>query len=32
MREGDIAVLDRFADRLGRAFKDGKGRVLVPIK
>lgn len=32
LREGDIAVLDGFADRLGRAFKDGKGRVLVPIK
>jgi transcriptional regulator with XRE-family HTH domain len=32
MREGDIAVLDGFADRLGRAFKDGKGRVLVPIR
>lgn len=32
LREGDIAVLDGFADRLGRAFKDGKGRVLVPIR
>lgn len=32
VREGDIAALDRFADRLGRAFKDVKGRVLVPIK
>jgi transcriptional regulator with XRE-family HTH domain len=32
LRAGDIAVLDGFADRLGRAFKDGKGRVLVPIK
>ena len=32
LREGEIAVLDGFADRLGRAFKDGKGRVLVPIK
>lgn len=32
MREGDIAVLDRFADRLGRAFKDEKGRVLVPVR
>jgi transcriptional regulator with XRE-family HTH domain len=32
LRECDIAVLDGFADRLGRAFKDGKGRVLVPIR
>ena len=30
--ERDIAALDGFADRLGRAFKDGKGRVLVPIQ
>jgi transcriptional regulator with XRE-family HTH domain len=30
--ESDIASLDAFADRLGRAFKDDKGRVLVPIK
>ncbi len=28
----DIAALDGFADRLGRAFKDDKGRVLVPIR
>jgi transcriptional regulator with XRE-family HTH domain len=28
----DLAALDRFADRLGRAFKDSKGRVLVPLK
>jgi transcriptional regulator with XRE-family HTH domain len=32
VRESDIVALDRFADRLGRAFKDGKGRVLVPVK
>ncbi|MDQ2890793.1 MAG: helix-turn-helix domain-containing protein [Gemmatimonadota bacterium] len=32
IREPDIAALDRFADRLGRAFKDDKGRVLVPIQ
>ena len=32
VREGDLAALDRFADLLGRAFKDVKGRVLVPIK
>lgn len=28
----DVVALERFADRLGRAFKDSKGRVLVPIK
>ena len=32
VRERDIAALDGFADRLGRAFKDDKGRVLVPIQ
>lgn len=32
VKERDIAALERFADRLGRAFKDSKGRVLVPIK
>jgi transcriptional regulator with XRE-family HTH domain len=30
--ERDLIALERFADRLGRAFKDAKGRVLVPIK
>ena len=28
--EKDFAMLERFADRLGRAFPDGKGGVLVP--
>ena len=28
--EKDFALLERFADRLGRAFPDGKGGVLVP--
>ena len=28
----DLGALDRYADRLGRAFKDPKGRVLVPLK
>lgn len=28
----DLVALDRYADRLGRAFKDPKGRVLVPLK
>ena len=32
VRESDIVALDRFADRLGRAFKDDRGRVLVPVK
>lgn len=32
VRQRDLAAMERFADRLGRAFKDGKGRVLVPIK
>lgn len=32
IRERDLVALERFADRLGRAFKDSKGRVLVPIK
>jgi transcriptional regulator with XRE-family HTH domain len=30
--EGDVVALDRFADRLGRAFRDSRGRVLVPIR
>lgn len=30
--EDDMASLDAFADRLGRAFKDDRGRVLVPIR
>jgi transcriptional regulator with XRE-family HTH domain len=30
--EDDLGALDAFADRLGRAFKDDRGRVLVPIK
>lgn len=32
VKERDVVALERFADRLGRAFKDSKGRVLVPIK
>ena len=32
VRERDIDALDGFADRLGRAFKDDRGRVLVPIQ
>ncbi|MFI5238786.1 MAG: helix-turn-helix transcriptional regulator [Gemmatimonadales bacterium] len=32
VKESDIVALERFADRLGRAFKDDRGRVLVPIK
>jgi hypothetical protein len=32
VRERDLAAMERFADRLGRAFRDEKGRVLVPIK
>ncbi|MEO7218569.1 MAG: helix-turn-helix domain-containing protein [Gemmatimonadaceae bacterium] len=32
VRQSDMASLDRFADRLGRAFKDDRGRVLVPVK
>lgn len=28
--EKDFALLERFADRLGRAFSDGKGGILVP--
>lgn len=28
--EKDLVALERFADRLGRAFSDGKGGVLVP--
>ncbi|MBA3340665.1 MAG: helix-turn-helix transcriptional regulator [Gemmatimonadaceae bacterium] len=30
VREKDFAALERFADRLGRAYSDGKGGVLVP--
>lgn len=32
VKERDVMALERFADRLGRAFKDSQGRVLVPIK
>jgi transcriptional regulator with XRE-family HTH domain len=32
VRQRDVIAMEMFADRLGRAFKDGKGRVLVPIK
>lgn len=31
VRERDIEVLHGFADRLGRAYRDEKGRVLVPL-
>lgn len=31
VRERDFGAMERFADRLGRAFKDARGRVLVPI-
>ncbi len=31
VRERDLDVLHSFADRLGRAFRDEKGRVLVPV-
>jgi transcriptional regulator with XRE-family HTH domain len=31
VREGDMDVLHGFADRLGRAYRDEKGRVLVPL-
>jgi len=27
----DVAAMERYADRLGRAFKDDKGRILVPV-
>lgn len=30
VREKDFVALERFADRLGRAYSDGKGGVLVP--
>jgi transcriptional regulator with XRE-family HTH domain len=30
VRENDFSALERFADRLGRAYADGKGGVLVP--
>ena len=29
--EDDMAAMERYADRLGRAFKDDKGRILVPV-
>lgn len=29
--EHDVAAMERYADRLGRAFKDDKGRILVPV-
>lgn len=32
VRESDIEALDQFADRLGRAFRDSRGHVLVPIQ
>ena len=31
VRERDLELLHSFADRLGRAFRDDKGRVLVPV-
>ena len=31
VREQDVDVLHGFADRLGRAYRDEKGRVLVPL-
>src|SRR5437764_6512496 len=31
VRERDLDLLHSFADRLGRAYRDGKGRVLVPL-
>ena len=31
VRERDMEVLHGFADRLGRAYRDEKGRVLVPL-
>jgi transcriptional regulator with XRE-family HTH domain len=31
VRERDMEVLHGFADRLGRAYRDDKGRVLVPL-
>jgi hypothetical protein len=31
VKEKDFVLLENFADRLGRAFKDSKGRVLVPL-
>jgi transcriptional regulator with XRE-family HTH domain len=31
VRERDLELLHSFADRLGRAFRDEKGRVLVPV-
>ncbi len=31
IREADLEKLHGFADQLGRAFRDGKGRVLVPL-
>lgn len=31
VRERDLGLLHSFADRLGRAYRDEKGRVLVPV-
>jgi hypothetical protein len=31
VKERDLDLLHSFADRLGRAFRDEKGRVLVPV-
>jgi len=31
VRERDLELLHSFADRLGRAYRDGKGQVLVPV-
>ena len=31
VRERDFTTLEKFADRLGRAYRDEKGRVLVPV-
>ena len=32
VRERDVVFLERFAERLGRAYKDPKGRMLVPVR
>jgi hypothetical protein len=32
VKETDFVLLEKFADRLGRAFRDSKGRVLVPMQ
>lgn len=31
VKESDFVLLEKFADRLGRAFRDSKGRVLIPL-